>query len=175
VLAVDYLEVVDLRLEQSYDIDEAGRDTELDRYERRPFSDVLADLTLRWDEHLSLVSRTWFSPYLGKVTEHENALRLDWPDRFQCSLGMVYQDALDEYARQEQEEIRTWEAAASVELLTSWRLGLVYSVDMDEGRDLEKTVSLTYLHQCFDITVSLSQTPLEERVEIWVNLAGLNF
>ncbi len=171
----DYKDVLRLRLEGAYNFREATRDEDLDAYPRRPFSDILADVTLYYGDYVELRSRTWFSPYLAQITEHEQDLRLTWPEWGEAVLGYDYMDDIDEYTRKNQRVIRMVRASLAIWPVDYWRLELEYEADMELAQDVEKKASLTYSHECFDVTTVYSSTGLEDRVELWLNLTGVNF
>ena len=105
-LSIDYLDVFRLRLAQSYDFDEAERNDQTDRYERRPFSDLLADATMQLDTWISLNNKTWFSFYLGEVTEHAHTLTLSVPNWVQTSFGFDFVQKVNEYKRKHRSELK---------------------------------------------------------------------
>ncbi|MGE4296670.1 MAG: LPS-assembly protein LptD [Desulfovibrionaceae bacterium] len=173
-LQVDYNDFLKLRLEQTYSIREARRMDELGTYPRRPFSDALADVTLAVNRYVDLFSRTWYSPYRARITEHEHGLKALWPGQATASMSIDFRGAIDEYTRQDQDEMHILWLEASTSPLRSWTLGLRYGADIHRGRDLEKQVVLSYLHQCFDLSVIMSKDSFEERFEIVMGLAGIN-
>ena len=75
-LVSDYLDFLLFRLEQTYDWNEASRKDSVAKYERRPFSDVMAELKVSPDDYIDLISRNWFSPYKASLTQSENSIRL---------------------------------------------------------------------------------------------------
>jgi hypothetical protein len=50
---------------------------------------------------------------------------------------------------------------------------LTYRTDWEEGIDLEKTVTVRYAHQCFDLEASWSRTDTDTRMELRVYLDQL--
>lgn len=174
-LSIDYLDVFRLRLAQSYDFDEAERNDQTDRYERRPFSDLLADATMQLDTWISLNNKTWFSFYLGEVTEHAHTLTLSVPNWVQTSFGFDFVQKVNEYKRKHRSELSVLDLGLDLSLFGGWSVGAGYRTDLEKEKDLETSVSLSYKHQCFSISVEGTTTPLEERVEAWVNLSGINF
>lgn len=174
-LSIDYLDVFRLRLEQSYDFEEATRSDRKDDYERRPFSDILADATVRLDDWVSLNNKTWFSPYLTEFTEHAHTLILEVPNWVATSFGLDFMRDVDEYKRQERPDMSVLDLGLDLSLFGGWSVGAGYKADLENEKNLETSLGLSYKHQCFDIAVEGTTTPLEDRVEAWVNLTGISF
>ncbi|MEW5772206.1 MAG: LPS assembly protein LptD [Thermodesulfobacteriota bacterium] len=173
--SADYLEFFRLRLEQSYDVREAGRRSGRSAYPRRPFGDVVAETAVSPASYLSLVQRTQFSPYLGKVTEHEHMLRSEIPDFGRALVGLDFRDEVDEYKRQARERMRILHLGMDLYISRRWSAGFEYYSDMVTDTDLEKTLRLIYHHQCFTLTLHYMQTPFEDRIEARVDLLGMSF
>jgi len=174
-LTVDYLDFFRLRLAQSYDFEEATRNEREDAYPRRPFSDILADATVKLDDWVSLNNKTWFSPYLTEVTEHAHTLTLEVPNWVATSFGLDFMRDVDEYKRQDRPDMSVLDLGLTLSLFGGWSVGAGYRADLENEENLETSVGFSYKHQCFAISVEGSSTPLEERVEAWVNLTGVNF
>jgi len=172
-LHVDFFEMVRLRFEQSYSIREASRGHSTGEYSRRPFSDVLTDLTTRLSPWLYLSNKTWFSPYEGQVTEHEHSLHAYYEDLLYASFSLDFLEEIDEYMRQEQELQRIASFKAGVAFNRQWSAAVLYRVDWEASTDLEKKLTLRYDHQCFSAETSWSQTDEDSRFEFRVILAQL--
>ncbi len=174
-LRVDYLDFVRLRVEQSYDFLEADRQYDLDQYDRRPFSDVLADLRFRVDKYISLTNKTWFSPYTSEVTEHDHTLEVGAPEYITTYFGFDFQEEIDEFNRRNRPDISILKAGLDLSLPAGFNIGADYKTDLVEEENLETSISIGYTHQCFDIKIAGTTTPIENRVEAWVSLMGLSF
>ncbi len=179
-IGVDYLDFLTVRFEQGYDFAEAERSDLVDLYSRRPVTDFLADTTLRLTPWASLNQKTWISPYLWEVTEHSHTLILGIPNWVKTSVGLDFQNSIKEYKRRDDdgnlfEDMNVLDLALELDLFGGLSVGAGYRTDIQREKDLEGTLSLSYTHQCFDITFSGTATPLENRVEAWVNLMGVNF
>lgn len=172
-LLFDYFELARLRLEQSYDIREETRNDDTDEYPNRPFSDLFADLTLTLTPWLSLTNKTWFSPYEGRVTEHEHILAAQYADLLYASFSLDFLEEIDEYLRQEQERERIASFGGGIAINQEWSAAVLYRVDWESGTDLEKRLTLRYDHQCFSAETSYSQTDDDTRFEFRVILAQL--
>lgn len=170
VVNTSYLEFLRIRLEQGYDIDEARRTADIDEYESRPFSDTMGEVELTPLEWVSLRSRTWFSPYLLDVTENENVLKF-FDDRLGSVLfGYDYLRSIDEYKRQEEDSMQVIRFGLKTRLPYGFEVGGDYRADLDNGKDLEKTVTVGWNHQCFALEFVASKTTVDERYSLNFNL-----
>ncbi|WP_304081590.1 LPS-assembly protein LptD [Maridesulfovibrio ferrireducens] len=170
VLESEYLEFFRFRLEQGYDIDEAGRSADLGQYERRPFSDVMGEIILTPYNYVNLTSRTWVSPYLGDVTEHENILKIFNDSYGEILFGYDYLRKIDEYKRKQESDMQIVRYAAKAYLPWGLVVGGEYRADINNSKDLEKTVSLGWNHQCFFVEFLASKTTIDERYAVNFNL-----
>lgn len=171
----DYADFLRLRVEQSFDFNEAARSEKEDEFERRPFGDLFAELSLRAGRNLQLVNRTWFSPYLLKVTEHEHLLEMDFPSYGRLYFGLDWQEEIHEYRREVDDRLRILKVGGDVYLGKQWLLSAEYRADLDRGIDLSKYFALKYLEQCYDLEFSFTDNSIDRRIELRVNLAGLDF
>ncbi len=174
-LAVDYLEFLRLRLEQSWSAREASRRDELDDYPRRPYSDLMAEVIVSPEEWVSLTSRSYWSPHDGELTAHEHILRGIWKDVARAEFALDYQRPTDDYRRAARERIRQVRYGLDLSLSRRWSLGFTYRADLVTDTDLEKTIRATYQHQCWGLTLAVTQTPFEDRIEARLELLGLSF
>lgn len=149
ILSSDYLDFARFMVEQSYDWNEAVRNDELDRYERRPFSDVLAQITLKPEDYITLDSKTWISPYIGAVTEHLHTLTLSKEGWGDISFSYDYLRNLDEYKRRRTDPMQILGLRTNVDLSDAWSLQMGYRRDFESNKDLEKSIGLTWRHECF--------------------------
>jgi len=179
-IRTDYLDVVRLKLEQSYDFREASRNNDLDTYPGRPFSDITAELQTSFSRYLRLTDKTWFSPYSKTVTEHEHLLTLIWPERGNMFFGLDFQEENpeDEYEEKtnfidRNEDITIVKVGGQYRLKRNWLASVVYRTDLETNEDLEKSLTLRYIHQCFWLELEASFKDTETRVGVKVNLAQL--
>jgi LPS-assembly protein len=162
-----------LRFEQSYDFREATRTHNISEYSRRPFSDILTDLTTSLTPWLYLSNKSWFSPYEGYITEHEHSLFFIYDNIAYASYSLDFLEKIDEYKREEQERQRIASYGAGVSFDAQWHLDFLYRVDYEASTDLEKALTLRYDHQCFSAETSLSQTDEDTRFEFRISFAQL--
>ncbi|NLY42302.1 MAG: LPS-assembly protein LptD [Desulfovibrionales bacterium] len=168
----DYFELGRLRLEQGYNIEEASRTEDLHAYARRPFTDILADLTTELTPWVSVRNKSWYSPYLNKITEHEHSLFLH-SDLAYGSFSLDFLEALNEFTRQNQERERIAGFGGGLRINNHWSADFLYRVDYESSTDLEKRLSVRYDHQCFSTEVYWSISDTDTRFGLFFNLAQL--
>ncbi len=173
VPSYDYAELVRLRLEQDYDFRESARNDDLGEYARRPFSDVLVDLTTRLTPWLTLSNKTWYSPYESTITEHEHRLYVHDAKNMYALFGLDFLKEIDEYKRQEQDRQNIAEFGGGFSPFAQWSTAFLYRVDYENGIELEKRLILRYSHQCFSTEAYWSDTDTDTRFGIQLNLAQL--
>ncbi|GAB1409409.1 LPS assembly protein LptD [Desulfovibrionales bacterium] len=168
----EYFELGRLRLEQGYDMDEASRTEDLHTYARRPFTDVLIDLTTELTPWFSLRNKSWYSPYLNTITEHEHGMLLH-SDQAYGSFSLDFLEAIDEFTRQNQERERIASFGGGVRVNTQWSADFLYRVDYESSTDLEKRIAVRYDHQCFSTEAYWSISDTDTRFGLVFNLAQL--
>ncbi|MDD4951291.1 MAG: LPS assembly protein LptD [Desulfovibrionaceae bacterium] len=169
-LASDYLDFLTFRLEQSYDRNEATRNEQVLQYERRPFSDLLAEVVVKPERYLSLTSRTWFSPYLHRITEHEHMVSFGKQGLGDIYFGYDFLESIDEYKRQRPDRMKILRLGGGLQLTDSLYLSADYRTDLDAGRDIEKTLGLTWRSECYDVQFLYSRTASDDRFDVRFNL-----
>ncbi|MBU1248944.1 MAG: LPS assembly protein LptD, partial [Proteobacteria bacterium] len=150
-LASDYLDFARLRIEQSFDNNEATRKDSLDEYKRRPFSDILAEVMISPFGGLSLMSKAFYSPYLSKITENETTLGYTFVDGSNVFLGYDFLDTRDEYKYQIRDKIQVLRLGGNYNIARNLVLGLEYRRDLHQGLDLEKTIKLSWTDDCYEV------------------------
>lgn len=174
-LSTDYLEFMRLRLEQGYDMREASRSDDLVNYPRRPFSDIMAELSMHPLNWLTYTHRSFFSPYIGDWTETNDALRVTWDDVGWARVRYDYNRGIDEYTRQNRRQIRQLRLDAHLVTFDPFIIGVGYRINLADGNTLEKLLTLTYRHQCWALQMMVDSTDNEQRVEARIVLLGLTF
>lgn len=172
-LSSSYGEFLRLLVEQSYDQREATRNDERDTYSRRPFSDIMAELQFTPKEYLTLSARSFWSPYLGELTQQNFSATLEEEGLGSATAGIYFQEAVDEYKRKARQRIRQLNLGVNLDISDRWSTGFRYRSDLESSEDLEKTASVTFKHQCWTLTLYYTVTPYEERYHFQVKL--LNF
>ena len=170
----DYRNFFRFDVEQSYDFEEADRTDDLAAYpDRRPFSDIRTELTLSPAHWLSLRSRSWFSPYEETVTEHEHMLFLNNRGRYQAYFGLDFLRHMDEYQRQNQQELKILRLGGRVQITPSWAVSLQYEDDLKNNELIRQEVGVSYEKQCWGIEVRHIKKQEETRVSVLINLLNL--
>ncbi|MDQ7835194.1 MAG: LPS assembly protein LptD [Humidesulfovibrio sp.] len=170
VAATDYLDFLRLRLEQSFDRDEAARKDALGTYARRPYSDIMVEAAVTPQKYVTLTSKTFYSPYLGRPTEHEHMLTLSKEKLGEMRFGYDYLYPLDEYKRQRTKDVQALRLGVDVELTDKLKFTSDYRMDIAGNADLEKTVGLTWTDQCYNVQLLFSRKPSDQSLELRFNL-----
>ncbi len=170
VAAVDYLDFFRLRLEQSFDRDEAARTERTSTYPRRPFSDIILDAVVKPEKYLSLTSRTYYSPYLNRPTEHEHVLTLTKEKLGEIRFGHDYLHPVDEYKRKRTQDVQNLRLGLDYQLTDRLKLTTDYRMDIAGHSDLEKSAALVWTDQCYDLQLRYSRSPGDTSVELRFNL-----
>ncbi len=173
VVAEDYLNFLRIRLAQGYDIAEAGRDSELDVYDRRPFGDVIGEVTLSGNEYVSLTSKSYLSPYSGDLTRHSHGINLNVPEWGSISTGMSFYKAIDEYKRHRPEDISLVTLSGNMHLYGPWSAYFYKSWDMRGELTSEQGLELTYTDQCYQIGGRIWEDDQETSFQLFFSLSGL--
>lgn len=174
-LATDYREFLRFRVETAYDLREATRDDQLDRYERRPVEDIEAELILSPEEYIALSSRVFYSPYEDKFVRQSHNVTLTWPEVGHLTTGYEFRERIDEYGQEETEELESLSQSATLTYFDPFTFRGIYRVDIEDGEDLEKTLEVTYAHQCFELIGRVSETPDDFAYQIMLKLPGFSF
>ena len=170
VVESDYLDFARFRLAQSYDRLEATRMDELNSYERRPFSDVLAEIVLQPLAGLELSSKTWYSPYMARVTEHEHMIRYTYEGVGDVFFAYDFLDKVDEYNRRRENTMQVLHLGGNFYVMQNLVLGLEYRTDLNSGTDLEKTVRLMWQGECYDLGLQFTRSEEDSRVGLHFNI-----
>jgi len=169
-LATDYLDFLRLRLEQGYDYEEAQRQDLVNLYPRRPFTDTTLELTYKPEQYLSLISRTRYSPYQSAVTEHEHFVRVEKEYLGDLFFGLDFLEKVHEYKRYRDRDYNMLRVGGDYYLTRDLILGADFRYDLLMGSSVNRFLSLTWRHQCFDLMLSFEQGYDDNRVAITVNL-----
>jgi len=170
VTATDYLDFFRLRVEQSYDRDEAARSDLLGKYTRRPFSDLMVESSVTPQKYVNLTSRTYYSPYLGRPTEHEHLLTLTKEKVGELRFGYDYLYPLDEYKRKHDKDIQALRVGVDVALTDKLKFTSDYRLDIAGHADLEKTAGFVWTDQCYNVQLIFTRKPSDQSLELRFNL-----
>lgn len=135
VVRDDYIDFLRFKLETGYDFDEARRNWRTDAYKRRPFMDILADITVAPGSWFSINSRTWWSPYNAEFTRMDNNIKVWEPAIGSLAVGLDSRRQPDEYKR--------WSSSVLYRDLSLLHRGLITEDDIRINR-YRKPVDLLY-------------------------------
>ena len=165
-----YRELVDLELQQSYDINEAQRSEDLNTYPRRPFSDIRLESEISPLTWISLRSTTWYSPYIEEITEHQHMLDLSHGP-LSAFYGYDYLRELEhDVHRKNQEDLSIVRYGASLEPDPGWQLSYSEERDIESSQLIEREARLGYLDQCWKLGLTYTEEPEEKRVSLTIGL-----
>lgn len=170
VAATDYLDFLRVRVEQSFDRDEAARTDLLGTYAKRPFSDVMFEAAIRPEKFLTLTSKTFYSPYLNRPTEHEHVLTLTREKLGEVRFGHDYLHPVNEYTRQRNNDVQVLTLGLDYQITDKLKLVTNYRMDIAGHSDLEKSAGLVWRDQCYEIQLQYSRKPSDQNVELRFNL-----
>jgi LPS-assembly protein len=172
-LATTYADVLRLRLEQAYDMREATRNEDRDRYSRHAFGDVFSDLSVYAGEKVTFSTRNNWSPYQREFTRHQSGVSLNLPEYGGVYVGYDVRKALDEYTRKREDNVKYLRFDIKTAEFGPWRLAASFKHDFKNLDNKETDLRLSYNHQCFTVTGRVSLEPREENYQIFVMLTGL--
>ena len=169
-LGTDYLDFLTVRLEQSFNRDEASRTDELNIYQRRPFSDVMLETAVRPEKYLSFSSKTYYSPYLNRATEHENSLTLTKETLGELRFAHDYRHPVDEYTRHRTGDVQVLTFGADYKVTNNLKFISNYRIDIAGHSDLEKNAGFVWRDQCYEIQLKYIRKPSDSSFELRFNL-----
>jgi len=168
--STDYLDFLRLRVEQSYNRDEAARTEELSIYPKRPFSDIMVESAIRPEKFLTLTSKTYYSPYLGRPTEHEHSLTLTKEKLGELRFAHDYLYPVHEYTRDRSNDVQVLTLGADYYITDKLKLVSNYRMDIAGHSDLEKSVGLNWRDQCYELELRYARKPTDQNIELRFNL-----
>lgn len=169
-LSTDYLDFLRLRVEQSYNRDEASRTDELNLYPRRPFSDIMLESSVKPEKYLTLTSKTYYSPYLNRPTEHEHSLTLTKENVGELRFTHDYLHPVHEYTRQINNNVQVLGVGADYQITRNLKFVSDYTMDIAGHSDLQKKVGFVWRDQCYELQLKYIRKPTDSAVEFQFNL-----
>ncbi|MDI6725797.1 MAG: LPS assembly protein LptD [Smithellaceae bacterium] len=157
-----YRDYLRLKLSQTYDVREASRNMSAQE-ERRPLGDAILEFDLNPDPHLSFSARNNYDVYQGRWRQSNYDLALR--DKRGDALGLGYR-----YTKDIQEELNLSLKAVVNKYLD---LTYLYRRNLQDGKDLEKTIGLSYRKQCWMVEFNYSVKELDTLFMFNVSLYGL--
>jgi len=170
VASTDYLDFLRVRVEESFDRDEAARTDSLSTYAKRPFSDVMIETAIRPEKFVTLTSKSYFSPYLHRPTEHEHLLTLTKEKLGELRFGHDYLYPISEYTRIRTSNVQVLTVGADYHITDKLKFVSDYRMDIAGHSDLEKSAGLVWKDQCYDLQLKYSRKPSDQSIELRVNL-----
>lgn len=181
----DYQDVARLHLEQAYSIHEARRNDDLDQYPREPWRDVIAELTLYWDEYLAFFSRTYWTPSEDSFTRHSHGLYLKLPEWGSFSTSLTHRKPVDDYYtqvgpafspnRRITERLTTASFEGEIKVWGPWSASAYYDWDIKGDGKNEKGLAINYNHQCFTLGGQIIRDEDDTIFRVRFSLSGLGF
>jgi LPS-assembly protein len=170
VAGTDYLDFLRVRVEESFNRDEAARTDQLGTYSKRPFSDVMLETSIRPEKYLTLTTKTYYSPYLNRPTEHENSITLTKEKLGELRFGYDYLHPVDEYTRHRTNDVQVLTLGADYQLTEKLKFTSDYRMDIAAHSDLEKSAGFVWRDQCYEIQLKYARKPSDQSVELRFNL-----
>ncbi|MDR3640291.1 MAG: LPS assembly protein LptD [Humidesulfovibrio sp.] len=170
VASTDYLDFLRLRLQESFDRDEAARTEELSLYPKRPLSDIMLETAIRPEKFVGLTSRSYYSPYMDRFTEHEHVLTLTKEKLGELRFGHDYLHPVHEYTRNRSNDVQVLTLGADYYITDKLKFVSNYRMDIAGHSDLEKSAGLTWSDQCYEIQLKYARKPTDQNIELRFNL-----
>nr|WP_321513580.1 LPS assembly protein LptD [uncultured Pseudodesulfovibrio sp.] len=170
VTSIDYLDFLLFRLEQSYDLKENSRNDQRAKYERRPFSDVMAELRIKPDTFIEILTRNWFSPYKSDMTQSETSLKVFDDALGEIVLGYDFQAEVDEYLRERSAEMSILRLEAKWRASEDFTLSAKYRHDFVSERDIERTLQLDWAAECYSLYIAVTQKTNDTQFKLGFDL-----
>ncbi len=168
-----------------YDFREAGRNNHLESFEKRPIHDMRLNLSTRPYNWLSLTNDTYYSFYDNNITRNDTELSLlhsrygsfsssySWRDSTYNYRELINYDNLNDIIPTTQLNIIT--NTLNLNLGSQFSFSAMERTNLDDGKSYERVLGLSFLHQCVRLSAEYSKDSVEERVQVQVELLGLNF
>lgn len=172
-VGLDYRDFLRVELEQSYDFREARRSQQRREYSRRPFSDLMSEISFSPNEYVTLGNKTWYSFYENMITEHEHTLSLTWPGKARTWFSLDFLNEIQEYDRKIDQKVNILEVGLELEYLRRWRFETSMKRDLESSSSLENRLVAEYRHQCYSYVFEYRQTDYDHSFSFRINLLNL--
>lgn len=183
-LVYDYLDFVRWRLESGVDISEVRRHNDLDEYARRPFLDLLSDLTFNVNKWLGFTSRAYWSLHENYLTRYDQTVNITDADWGKVTFGYSYRRDLDDYyAKLYQEygmtlssyaERNLLKITAALNLWGPWSIEGHFYHDFVKNGSYERAIDIAYTHPCYRLVLKYSKDYYDESIGLRIELPGLS-
>lgn len=168
----DYLRFLRLKLEQTYDFEEAARVVDLDKYPRRPFRDVIAEAAFSWSRALTFTSKSYWSPYSGDFTRWDHGLTVTVPDVGNFYTGLHFFNEVNDYYTQ-RNKLTMVNFRGVVNGFDPWSATYYYNWSIDGSGEETSGFTLNYNHQCFTLSALYEKDRYDTTLAFTVTFAGL--
>lgn len=171
-LKEDYLEFLRFTLSQRYSFREMERTQDRDKYERRPFGDIQAELKVQPISWLNITAKSDWSPYLSAFTRHDISVGFNEADWGTVSFGYNFRRKLDEYTRRRGRDVESLSISGSLNVWDGFYVGGTYKVDLALRQDVERRITVMYQHECFTLYGDYIKDSDDERFQLSFELLG---
>ncbi|MEG2005398.1 MAG: LPS assembly protein LptD, partial [Bilophila sp.] len=175
------------RIESGYDFEEAERNQYKDKYERRPFMDILSDFEIYPWPWIGYNGKTYFSAYEGSLTRHDHDITLRYDNRVTWQTGLSFRDKYYDYRRKFQYDnwdevqlassLRLLHNRMAVNVTPEWTLAVEDYRNMREGGSFGKAydqiVELAYNAQCYRVIGRYNFDGYDHSYAVMVELPGI--
>ncbi len=122
------------------------------------------------EKYLTLTSKTYYSPYLNRPTEHEHSLTLNKENVGELRFAHDYLHPVDEYTRHVTSDVQVLTVGADYQITRNLKFVSNYRMDIAGHSDLEKNVGFVWRDQCYEMQLKYIRKPTDSAVEFQFNL-----
>ena len=158
-----YLDFVQIKFYQTYDINEAKKEVSASE-SKRPFSSIYGQLEFSPSSYLALRSSAGWSPYNGLMDYQSHNLTLS---------DKKGNSAYVEYLSSSGEQVRQLNTNLNWNISSLWSASFLNRYSLDQKKNYETTVGLTYTQQCWGIKIYYSDIADDKRIYFTFSLKGL--
>ncbi len=158
-----YHDYVYFEISQNFNINEATRKLTSSTDERRPFSDISAELILKPTTWSSITGRGNYNVYDDMFANYDSELAVN------DSRG----DALSVSRRFVRDDADFIEGAVKAHVSSALDISYSERFSLDEGKSIERQYVASYTHQCWGAELTFSDKIEEKVVYLTFNLRGL--
>ncbi len=184
---VFYNDLLRWRIESGYDFEEEQRVLYRDKYERRPFMDIISDFEIHPWPWLGYKAKTYISPYDGELTRHDHDLNLRYKDKVSLYTGISFRDKYYDYRDKfKYAQWRNVGLTSRVELVHNrliLNLTPEFSINFDDYRNMRKggsvgktydqSIEVAYTAQCYRFVGRYTYDGYDESYSLFVEIPGL--
>jgi LPS-assembly protein len=158
-----YRDLAQIRFYQTYDINEAGRETAPGE-SRRPFSNLYGEVEFRPLSRLTWRSTLSWSPYEKEMASQSHYLSY-WDKKGSSAYVEYFSGAGNTY--------RQINANLLWKIHPAWSADFLTRYSLDQKQNYETKVGLSYTHQCYGIRAYYATTLDDRKFIVSVSLKGL--